>query len=73
MSYLTQYALTSVSGKMSGLRGFVRGASAASPPLQGFPLYVDVTGAVVAPRRPSHGFCASLNEGKAKFAETCRA
>jgi len=32
-----------------------------------------ITGAVVAPRLPSHGFCASLDEAKAKFAETWRA
>jgi hypothetical protein len=30
-------------------------------------------GAVVAPRLPSHGFCATLDEAKAKFAETWRA
>jgi len=32
-----------------------------------------ITGAVVAPRLPSHGFCATLDEAKAKFAETWRA
>src|SRR5215208_503283 len=32
-----------------------------------------VTGAVVAPDLPPHGFCASLEEAKAKFAETRRA
>jgi hypothetical protein len=32
-----------------------------------------ITGAVVAPRLPSHGFCATLEEAKAKFAETWRA
>jgi hypothetical protein len=32
-----------------------------------------ITGAVVAPHLPSHGFCSSLNEAKAKFAETWRA
>jgi hypothetical protein len=31
-----------------------------------------ITGAV-APRLPSHGFCASLDEAKAKFAEIWRA
>jgi hypothetical protein len=31
-----------------------------------------ITGAVVAPHLPSHGFCASLDEAKAKFAETWR-
>jgi hypothetical protein len=32
-----------------------------------------ITGAVVMPRLPSRGFCASLEEAKAKFAETWRA
>jgi hypothetical protein len=32
-----------------------------------------ITGAVVMPALPSHGFCASLDEAKAKFAETWRA
>jgi hypothetical protein len=32
-----------------------------------------ITGAVVMPHFPSHGFCASLEEAKAKFAETWRA
>ena len=32
-----------------------------------------ITGAVVIPPLPSHGFCASLDEAKAKFAETWRA
>jgi hypothetical protein len=32
-----------------------------------------ITGAVVAPRLPSHGFCATREEAKAKFAETWRA
>jgi hypothetical protein len=32
-----------------------------------------ITGAVFAPRLPSHGFCATLDEAKAKFAETWRA
>jgi hypothetical protein len=32
-----------------------------------------ITGAVIAPRLPSHGFCATLYEAKAKFAETWRA
>jgi hypothetical protein len=32
-----------------------------------------ITGAVVAPKLPSHGFCATLDEAKAKFAETWRA
>jgi len=32
-----------------------------------------ITGAVVAPHVPSHGFCATLDEAKAKFAETWRA
>ena len=32
-----------------------------------------ITAAVVALRPPSHGFCASLEEAKAKFAETWRA
>ena len=32
-----------------------------------------ITGALDVPRLPSHGFCASLNEAKAKFAETWRA
>jgi hypothetical protein len=31
-----------------------------------------ITGAVVMPALPSHGFCASLDEAKAKFAETWR-
>jgi hypothetical protein len=32
-----------------------------------------ITGAVVAPRVPPPGFCASLDEAKANFAETWRA
>jgi hypothetical protein len=32
-----------------------------------------ITGAVVAPRLTSHGFGATLDEAKAKFAETWRA
>jgi hypothetical protein len=32
-----------------------------------------ITGAVVAPCLPSHGFCASREEAKAKFADTWRA
>ena len=32
-----------------------------------------ITGAVVMPHLPSHGFCASLDEAKAKFVETWRA
>jgi hypothetical protein len=32
-----------------------------------------ITGAVVMPALTSHGFCASLNEAKAKFADTWRA
>jgi hypothetical protein len=32
-----------------------------------------ITGAVLMPALPSHGFCASLDEAKAKFAETWRA
>jgi hypothetical protein len=32
-----------------------------------------ITGAVVAPKLPSRGFCATLDEAKAKFAETWRA
>jgi hypothetical protein len=32
-----------------------------------------ITGAVVMPAFPSHGFCASREEAKAKFAETWRA
>jgi hypothetical protein len=32
-----------------------------------------ITGAVVAPKLSSHGFCASLEEAKAKFAEPWRA
>ena len=32
-----------------------------------------ITGAVVMPALPSHGYCASLDEAKAKFAETWRA
>jgi hypothetical protein len=32
-----------------------------------------ITGAVVMPHLPSHGFSASLDEAKAKFAETWRA
>jgi hypothetical protein len=31
-----------------------------------------ITGAVVAPKLPSHGCAASLEEAKAKFAETWR-
>jgi hypothetical protein len=31
-----------------------------------------ITGAVVMPALPSHGFCASLDEAKAKFAKTWR-
>jgi len=38
-----------------------------------YPWMWTITGAVVAPRLPSHGFCASLDEAKAKFAETWRA
>jgi len=32
-----------------------------------------ITGAVVMPHLPSHGFCATLDEAKAKFAKTWRA
>jgi hypothetical protein len=32
-----------------------------------------ITGTVVAPALPSHGFAASLDDAKAKFAETWRA
>jgi len=32
-----------------------------------------ITGAVVMPHFPSHGFCATREEAKAKFAETWRA
>jgi hypothetical protein len=32
-----------------------------------------ITGAVVMPQLPSHGFCATRDEAKAKFAETWRA
>jgi hypothetical protein len=32
-----------------------------------------ITGTVVAPALPSHGFAASLEDAKAKFAETWRA
>jgi hypothetical protein len=32
-----------------------------------------ITAAVVMPHLPSHGFCASLGDAKAKFAETWRA
>jgi len=32
-----------------------------------------ITGAVVAPELPNHGFAASLDDAKAKFAETWRA
>jgi hypothetical protein len=32
-----------------------------------------ITRAVMMPALPSHGFCASLDEAKAKFAETWRA
>src|SRR5829696_9866035 len=32
-----------------------------------------ITGAVVMPHLPSHGFCATRDEAKAKFAETWRA
>jgi hypothetical protein len=32
-----------------------------------------ITGAVVMPTLPSHGFCASLDEAKAQFAKTWRA
>jgi hypothetical protein len=32
-----------------------------------------ITGAIVMPALPSHGFCASLDEAKAKFVKTCRA
>jgi len=32
-----------------------------------------ITGAVVMPHLPSHGFCATLDETKANFAETWRA
>jgi hypothetical protein len=38
-----------------------------------FPWMWTITGAVVAPRLSSHGFCASLDEAKGKFAETWRA
>jgi hypothetical protein len=31
-----------------------------------------ITGAVVAPRLPSHGFCATLDEAKRTFATTWR-
>jgi hypothetical protein len=31
-----------------------------------------ITGAVVAPRLPSHGFCATLDDAKAAFATTWR-
>jgi hypothetical protein len=40
------------------------------PPHQ--PWMWTITGAVVAPRLTSHGFCVSLEEAKAKFAETWR-
>ena len=32
-----------------------------------------ITGAVVAPHLPSHGHCASLEDAKAKFADTWQA
>jgi hypothetical protein len=38
-----------------------------------YPWMWTMTGAVVMPHFPSHGFCASLEEAKAKFAETWRA
>jgi hypothetical protein len=31
-----------------------------------------ITGAVVAPRLPSHGFCATLDDAKVSFATTWR-
>ena len=39
------------------------------PPEQ--PWMWTIIGAVVMPRLPSHGFCASLEEAKAKLAEMC--
>jgi hypothetical protein len=38
-----------------------------------YPWMWTIMGAVVAPRLPSHGFCASLDEAKAQFAKTWRA
>jgi hypothetical protein len=38
-----------------------------------FPWMWTITGAAVAPRLPSHGFCGTLEEAKEKFAETWRA
>jgi hypothetical protein len=46
-------------------------AGAGVPPDQ--PWMWTITGAVVVPHLPSHGFCASLDDAKAKFAETWRA
>jgi hypothetical protein len=40
---------------------------------EGLPWMWTITGAVVMPAFPSHGFAASLDEAKAKFAETWRA
>jgi hypothetical protein len=40
---------------------------------EGLPWMWTITGAVVMPHLLSHGHCASLDEAKAKFAETWRA
>jgi hypothetical protein len=45
-------------------------AGAGVPPDQ--PWMWTITGAVVAPKLPSHGFCATLDEAKAEFAKTWR-
>jgi hypothetical protein len=44
--------------------------SASAPPER--PWMWTITGAIVAPALPSHGFAATLDEAKAKFAETWR-
>ena len=56
-------------GRISKLRAGVP----ADHPWADHPWMWTITGAVVAPHLPSHGFCASLDEAKAKFAEMWRA
>jgi hypothetical protein len=57
---------------LSGERVIGRIFRSATAP-QDRPWMWTITGAIVAPRRPSHGFAGMLDDAKTAFAETWRA